>query len=378
MMRYYLFLLLLTTCMCYASQMFKKSGYQITNVDTLIKHRHDIVYTKIHDEFFVYPKKHPFLDDEICPGNGPICIPETFVLSVPYGSVYSSSGLILVDDMYVKDFFWHGMKKGRMNLCVDVSLLDKPKKIHGKVAVLAQFGSKCYYHWMLEVLPRLALLQKSGVSYDYLYISSQLRYMQETLELLGVDVSKIIGPSDDTHYIQADELIIPSEPSACRYSSDFVIHFLRDNFIPLAEKFVDYNKLSKKVFIRRDENSIRRIANEDEVFELLQPYGFVGYTLEELSVLEQVALFHHADIIVAEHGAGLTNIVFAQPGTKVIEIFQASKRLTYWYISQQLGLDHVCLQTIPFSEKNIRHSCPSIPLEPIKKIINQLFEKIIT
>jgi capsular polysaccharide biosynthesis protein len=44
---------------------------------------------------------------------------------------------------------------------------------------------------------------------------------------------------------------------------------------------------------------------------------------------------------VAPHGAGLCNIVFCSPGTKVIEIFSPELvTLFYWKLSNQLGLDY--------------------------------------
>ncbi len=48
-------------------------------------------------------------------------------------------------------------------------------------------------------------------------------------------------------------------------------------------------------------------------FEIIQP--------ENLSVAQQACMFSEAEFIVAPHGAGLTNIVFCQPDTKVIDIF---------------------------------------------------------
>ena len=41
---------------------------------------------------------------------------------------------------------------------------------------------------------------------------------------------------------------------------------------------------------------------------------------ETLSVADQVRLFRGAEVIVAPHGAALTNLGFCRPGTQVIEL----------------------------------------------------------
>jgi capsular polysaccharide biosynthesis protein len=63
-----------------------------------------------------------------------------------------------------------------------------------------------------------------------------------------------------------------------------------------------------------------------------------------MSVAEQAACLAAAKVVVAPHGAGLTNLVFCTPGTKVIEIFSpAYVPYCYWMISNLCGLEHYYL-----------------------------------
>ena len=74
---------------------------------------------------------------------------------------------------------------------------------------------------------------------------------------------------------------------------------------------------------------------------LLSKYGFETVFLEEMSVLEQVALFANAKFIVAPHGSGLSNLVFCSPETTIVELFSPHYlRTDYWILSQQLKLNH--------------------------------------
>ena len=279
-------------------------GQPVIKVDELLKIRSDIRYMKLSDSVELYRQKSPLFDyDKIYPDSGPLIIPETFILSIPNGCAYSQSGVIIVDNMYVDELVWAPTKAGLCFPLVDILKLPNPQKIHGKVAVITQGGSWCYYHWMAEVLPRLALLQESGIVYDYLYLPLNKSFMKETIELLGIDLATVIEPPSIKCYIQADDLIVPSAPSAMRFTRQHAIQYLQDKFIPLAQASVDSSLLSKRIFISRSLTKSRKIKNEDEVFALFQEHGFVRYNLEELSFLEQVMLFYNAEIIVGEHGA---------------------------------------------------------------------------
>ncbi|RYE32726.1 MAG: glycosyltransferase family 61 protein [Sphingobacteriales bacterium] len=63
--------------------------------------------------------------------------------------------------------------------------------------------------------------------------------------------------------------------------------------------------------------------------------------LEDYSVADQVKLFYNAREIIAIHGAGLTNLIFAQPGTTVIELFPVSYvNQCYWTIASKNKLQY--------------------------------------
>ncbi len=70
---------------------------------------------------------------------------------------------------------------------------------------------------------------------------------------------------------------------------------------------------------------MRSILNLQEVGRAVRKvFGIVElkiwYIAEDTPALDQVTLFHSADIIIATHSSQLTNLVFSRPGTFVIEI----------------------------------------------------------
>jgi len=99
----------------------------------------------------------------------------------------------------------------------------------------------------------------------------------------------------------------------------------------------------KRLYISRRRAKRRRLLNEDEVTMLLEAQGFTSVTLEDLPMREQIDLFAGAETIVAQHGAGLTHLLHASPGTRVLEIQSArpdSEPLHYRSLALPLSLQY--------------------------------------
>jgi len=57
------------------------------------------------------------------------------------------------------------------------------------------------------------------------------------------------------------------------------------------------------------------------VYSELERLGFVGMNSERMSLEEQIAAFRDAKLIVAEAGAGLTNLLWCEAGTRVAVLY---------------------------------------------------------
>jgi capsular polysaccharide biosynthesis protein len=111
--------------------------------------------------------------------------------------------------------------------------------------------------------------------------------------------------------------------------------------------------------------------NENEVFNVLEKYGFKKVKLSTLSFIEKIQLFQSAKVIVSPHGAGLTNIVFCNPATKVIELFPPTYLVPcFFIISQHMDLryDGLVGEAVPIEESRSIHSDPIfIDIEKLKR-----------
>lgn len=185
------------------------------------------------------------------------------------------------------------------------------------VAVLTTHCSRTNYgHWIADTLPRLHLLEKSGIPYDKIVVPAAHGYHGEALALLGLDDRKMIADPD--LHIEARRLLVPTFPGAYGSPPRWACTFLRDRFLRQAPP----SSRRRRLLISRNKpGAIRQITNEDEVCEALRAFGVERVFPEDLSFIDEIGLLSSAEIVIGACGAGLTNLMWCRPGTAVIELF---------------------------------------------------------
>lgn len=369
------------------------NSLQVASVESLLKSRPNIRYKKVHEPIEFDYQPFPLSENlSYQPNTG--LLGETFVLTIPNGITYSYHGWVLAGNVAIKELCSQYIPSRQYLNFFKWSYKDaRIKRIKGRVAVLATAFCDSYAHWMIETLGRLEILKQSGVEYDWLYVSLDKNkpYIRETLSLLGVDLNKVIEPFDENYCIQAEELIVPSRITyrvprqgeqnfshytpLSMYCLGWGLDFLRNSFFSAVQGYQPTIELSEKVFVSRDKALHRKTLNEDKLFELFEKKGFKKYYLEDLSILDQVALFKQAKYIVSAHSAALVNIMFCNSGTKILEIFQSRPSSTYWYICQALNLDNYPVKTVEF-EKNLFKGIfinSAVDLRVIEKSLDQFY-----
>ena len=290
-------------------------------------------------------------------------LPASFIVTIPQGRFWLSddqtkSAIIINESHFLADISpdfpilqpHHPDKHPSQHSIFKVDKLPPIHSITGKVVVLAGLTNNIYFHWMLDILPRWELLRINNCNFDeidYFVVDNSLSFQRETLKLLAIPEHKQIN-INKIHHLQATQLIVPSFPGTVAWMPKWTCDFLKQRFLNLENTKLPSSK--KRIYITRKLAKSRRVLNEDEILKLLATYGFEEVILESLSVLEQAALFSQAEIIISPHGSGLTNLVFCQPGTKVIELFAPNYVYhCYWWISNLVSLDYYYLlgETLP-------------------------------
>ncbi|NDK55862.1 glycosyltransferase family 61 protein [Pontibacter fetidus] len=226
-------------------------------------------------------------------------------------------------------------------------LLDSPIKTESVtyplvVAPWSHFWG-AYYDYIMYVVAKLCRIeqvygpeiwQKAKVCYPLF----QTAYEKEFLRKLNIPEETVLDTRTNwKQEIQADRVIAGNNqveyiPTAAD------IALLRKRFLPDLEKPIK----KRRLYIARAGR--RKVTNEAELLPVLKAFGFEFIEDRARSVDEQIKLFRGAEAIVSPHGAALTNLLWCDPGTKVLELFNQGYRPNYYfYLCHVLHMPYNCL-----------------------------------
>jgi capsular polysaccharide biosynthesis protein len=251
-------------------------------------------------------------------------------------------GVVTPDDYLIRDLSFHRhTTPEELAWILSAVKLPGAVRVRGDLTVIGERFAASYYHWLFHALGRLCYVEKRYPLEKIQHFAvSHLdeSFHRDTLQLLGIPQKKIL-PMKEVLHVQPDALIVAN------WTGGFdptVAEWLRERFLSRLTPASIAGP--KRIYVSRGRIGRRHIENETELLEVLRPLGFQTVFCEDLTFQEQMRLFHDAEVIVTPHGAGLSNLLFCRPGTKVIEIFNRGWRPEiFWQLSEAMGLDHYCL-----------------------------------
>ena len=158
----------------------------------------------------------------------------------------------------------------------------------GDTAGNRRYGGAGYWHWLFDSVSRLALL----------------------------DLGALIVETESTA-LRVERFYFSSPSSMTGCWNPYAVDFLRGSFLPHASPHP--TALPKRFYIIRD-GYTRGVSNEAEVREFFTRQGWALIAPEKLSIPDQIALFRDAEAIAGVHGSAFTNLVWASPGARVLEL----------------------------------------------------------
>lgn len=196
---------------------------------------------------------------------------------------------------------------------------------------LAGNGSQNWYHWLIEILPKILFYEHSYT--NIILVDDCLKKFPTMIDslkkLIDIDSVDIKYLSKDVAY-KAQNLFFVSEISKIEFSplNDQIVLEPQSYFRPeilkqLAKTLIsktinaEIPEFGKKIYLIRN-NTHRSAINEKELRVFLQAEGFEVVDLMELTLDQQISLFHHAEFIIGISGAAWSNMIFSKPGTKAL------------------------------------------------------------
>jgi hypothetical protein len=207
-----------------------------------------------------------------------------------------------------------------------------PEEVPGRLGVLAGRGDLGYYHFLLDILPRLGVLDTPGVpAPDRWYAPLGHGFQREFFELAGLLPDTGVIDADAVEHVRAETLLVPGFPDNHLRTPAWSVAFLRDRLRDPALERVP----GRRIYVTRGrERNNRTVRNEPELMEVLGNRGFELVDSGALPVAEQIRAFAEAECIVGPHGGALSNLAFASAGAAVVELFAPDYVQTcYWKLA---------------------------------------------
>lgn len=193
--------------------------------------------------------------------------------------------------------------------------------------------------WFIDSLPRAYIIANTVKEpITLLMWKGAHPYQKHTLEFLLRNYPNIkIKYISKQHKIRIADFYMPSfvTSSFSGYMPPQVSKWLREGV------WNSYNIIRSnpkhRIYVSRSKAKFRRVVNETELYPLLEQYGFKIVWSEEMDYKQQIQMFYDAEAIISPHGAGLTNLLFAEKA-KIVE-FHPAKIMKGRYMLLCKGLE---------------------------------------
>lgn len=228
-----------------------------------------------------------------------------------------------------KNYLYQKFKSGK---------LTKKKKL---ILIWNHWGKTNYYHWMIDSLSNLVMLDSKQLEGYKLLISTEAPlFVLESLKCFDFVIERI----EIDQIVKCQDLIYPIYPTSSGKVDADLISKIRFNILKHSGRIsLEHIPNFKKIFVSRSKQKVRKIENEFLLFDLLEKKGYSIVYFEEYSFWEQVQLMKNATHLIAPHGANLVNMLVMQENAKIIEMNQKdleSATLCYWSLANALNFQY--------------------------------------
>lgn len=237
------------------------------------------------------------------------------------------------------------------------------------LGIASHFG-----HFFVDLLDRISQIDLD--QWDWLVVDSCHENFFEWLDTLDIklDKKKIIQ-NPIGHSLICDNVFCLSGNSVKPFWSSETVNLIRSK-IPRELSPSASLSPSRSLFITREGARKRLFTNLAQIMQIVQGVSYID--TGKYSLFEQIRLFRSSKLVIGPIGSDLFNVVFCQPGTKVICLvnedyvrLQGDNILMLRSLSQLCGLDLIFVGCEPVSSGY--DSDVNIPVETLTTVLSDVY-----
>ena len=221
---------------------------------------------------------------------------------------------------------------------------------------------------MTDVLQRIIEAKNTNINIPILLPENykNYSYITESLKFLNTDV--VYYKTNEIKFIN-ELYYIPIQSATGNYNEQ-LIQILRQKLLLMSN---NNSKTLDKIYISRKFAPKRKVVNEDALIAVLKKYNYKIICFEKMSFADQIKAANKASVMVSIHGAGLTNMMFMNDNTKVLELRMENDKTNncYFSLASALNIDYYYLKCKGTSD-NTWDADFIVDTDKLEKLLNQL------
>lgn len=232
-------------------------------------------------------------------------------------------------------------------LAAAAAALPPPLVVHGPVLAVAELSGEMFFHWQLELLPRLGRVWQEALQrwpdLRLWHNGGDHAYVRSGLQRLGIDPQRCLHQVD---HLQADLLVVPGFTASFGRPSRANLLWLEQFWCLTAQSqpaVTSTQSAGGGLWLGRTGAVRRPVLSERLWCEQLQLP-----VLRQGDIPSQLKQVEAADTLVAPHGAALANLLAARPGNSLLELVNPAYQPNYFNeLIAHRQLQHQRLEAAP-------------------------------
>ncbi len=205
------------------------------------------------------------------------------------------------------------------------------RRVEVPVTALVKTCADYYGHWLLELLPMIALTRAAGLPERRWLVAEPLPpFVPALLAAFGIERAALLGFRPFAERLLLDDLLLPSR-GIVQGAPTEALEAMRRTVLGAFGLVAPARPPWRRLFLSRRETAAgnRPLVNRDEVTALLAQAGFEELLPERLSWREQLAVMSEAAVLVSEDGSLAHNALFAPSGTPLLFLCGPERAMAY-------------------------------------------------